>query len=55
MRDLPEPDIEPMFPALAGGFLTTGPSEKSHLVVFFFLFVVNYVFTYFLIYFFIEG
>ena len=25
MWDLPGPGIEPMFPALAGGFLTTGP------------------------------
>ena len=29
MRDLPGPRIEPMFPALAGGFLTTGPPGKS--------------------------
>jgi len=25
MWDLPEPGIKPMSPALAGGFLTTGP------------------------------
>ena len=28
MWDLPGPGIEPMFPALAGGFLTTGPPGK---------------------------
>ena len=26
--DLPRPGIEPVFPALAGGFLTTGPPGK---------------------------
>ena len=26
--DLPDPGIEPMSPALAGGFFTTGPSGK---------------------------
>ena len=31
MWDLPEPGIEPMFPALAGGFLSTGPPGKYHL------------------------
>ena len=29
MWDLPEPGIEPMFPALAGRFLSTVPPEKS--------------------------
>ena len=29
MWDLPRPGGEPMFPALPGGFLTTGPPEKS--------------------------
>ena len=28
MWDLPRPGIEPKFPALAGGFLTTGPPGK---------------------------
>ena len=27
--DLPGPEIEPVFPALAGGFLTTAPPGKS--------------------------
>ena len=31
MWDLPGPGIELMFPALAGGFLTTRPSRKSLL------------------------
>ena len=31
MRDLHGPGIEPMFPALAGGFLTTAPPGKSLL------------------------
>ena len=26
---LPRPGIEPMYPALEGGFLTTGPPGKS--------------------------
>ena len=29
MWDLPGPKIEPVSPALAGGFLTTGPPRKS--------------------------
>ena len=29
MWDLPGPGIEPVSPALAGGFLTTGPLGKS--------------------------
>ena len=29
MWDLPGPGIEPMSPALAGGFLTTAPPGKS--------------------------
>ena len=29
MWDLPGPGIEPLSPALAGGFLTTGPPGKS--------------------------
>ena len=29
MWDLPGPGLEPMFPALAGGFLTTAPPGKS--------------------------
>ena len=29
MWNLPRPGLEPMYPALAGGFLTTGPPGKS--------------------------
>jgi len=29
----PRSGIKPMFPALAGRFLTTGPPEKSHLAM----------------------
>ena len=29
MWDLPGPGLEPVSPALAGGFLTTAPPEKS--------------------------
>ena len=29
--DLPDPGIEPMFPALAGGFFTTEPPGKPHI------------------------
>ena len=31
MWDLPGPGLEPMSPALAGGFLTTVPPGKSHI------------------------
>ena len=31
MRDLPGPGVEPMAPALAGGFLTTAPPGKPSL------------------------
>ena len=34
MWDLPRPGIEPMCPALAGGFLTTVPPRKSQYVIF---------------------
>ena len=33
MRDLPGPGIEPVFPALAGGFLTTSPQGSPGLLV----------------------
>ncbi|KAJ8779522.1 hypothetical protein J1605_012406 [Eschrichtius robustus] len=32
MWDLPGPGLEPVSPALAGGFLTTTPPGKSHLL-----------------------
>ena len=33
MWDLPGPGLEPMSPALAGGFLTTAPPGKAHSVI----------------------
>ena len=33
MRDLPGPGLKPMFPALAGGFLTTAPSGKPTYII----------------------
>ena len=33
MWNLPGPGIEPMYPALAGAFLTTGPPVKSRLLL----------------------
>ena len=33
--DLPWPGIEPVTPALVGGFLTTGPSGKFHVLSFY--------------------
>jgi len=33
MWDLPGPGIEPMFPALSGGFLTTRPPGQPNLVL----------------------
>ena len=35
MWDLPGPGLEPMFPALSGGFLTTAPPGKPHNLLFF--------------------
>ena len=37
MWDLPGPGIEPVSPALAGGFLTTVPPGKSLSTLFFFM------------------
>ena len=37
---VPRPGIKPTCPALEGGFLTTGPSGKSHDLLFFFFFEV---------------
>ena len=34
MWDLPGPGVEPVPPALAGGFLTTAPPGKSSLLIF---------------------
>ena len=34
MWDLSRPGLEPVSPALAGGFLTTGPPGKSWLLFF---------------------
>ena len=34
MWDLPRPGLEPVFPELAGGFLTTAPPGKSQLAFF---------------------
>ena len=36
MLGLPGPGIEPVSPALAGGFLTTAPPGKSLVILFFF-------------------
>ena len=33
MWDLPRPGLEPMSPALAGGFLTTAPPGKSYIIL----------------------
>ena len=37
MWDLPGPGLEPVSPALAGGFLTTAPPGKSQAGFFFIL------------------
>ena len=36
MWDLPRPGLEPVYPAMAGGFLTTAPPGKSLKLLFFF-------------------
>ena len=43
MWDLPEPGIEPVSPALAGGFLTTAPPGKPPIPNF--IFVSLYLFS----------
>ena len=43
-RDLPNPEIEPMSPALAGRFFTTEPPGKlSHTHMFIFFIVIPFV------------
>ena len=49
MWDLPGPGIEPVYPALAGGFPTTAPPGKSQQDGFFCL-----IFEFYFIYFFIQ-
>ena len=39
MWDLPGPGLEPMSPALAGGFLTAAPPGKPRLAFFLMLFL----------------
>ena len=47
MWDLPGPGLEPVSPALAGGFLTTAPPGKSpYLVFLFFFYKFIYLFYY---------
>ena len=49
MWDLPGPGLEPMSPALAGGFLTTAPPGQSpDLFLFFFFKVYIYFFNLFI-------
>ena len=45
MWDLPRPGLEPMSPALAGGFFTTAPPGKPSASLFFFFFNI-YLFIY---------
>ena len=37
MWDLPGPGLEPVYPALAGGFLTTAPPGKSTIFILMYL------------------
>ena len=42
MWDLPGPGLQPVFPASAGGFLTTAPPGKPHVyILFHILFLIN--------------
>ena len=43
MWDLPGPGLEPVSPALAGGFLTTAQPGKSHVCLFFSLVQVAFL------------
>ena len=50
MWNLPGPGLEPMSPALAGGFLTTAPPGKPQFFTFFVqvIFVTKQFFEFFL-------
>ena len=39
MWDLPRPGLEPVSPALAGGFLTTAPPGKPYLFIYLFIYL----------------
>ena len=41
MWDLPGPGLEPVSPALAGGFLTTAPPGKPRILFFIFYFLAT--------------
>ena len=42
-RDVPDPGIKPVSPALAGGFFTTEPQGKPHLyILYIYIFFLNY-------------
>ena len=43
MWDLPGPGLEPVSPALAGGFLTTAPPGKSQHLLFIFEFSAHLI------------
>ena len=48
MWDLPGPGLEPVSPALAGGFLTTEPPGKPNFSLFIYLFIYKFIlFIYF--------
>ena len=53
MRNLPRPGLEPVSPALAGGFLTTAPPGKPSPCVFLFVFCFFFKKTTAPVYFFI--
>ena len=47
LRDLPRPEIKPISPALAGGFLTTGSPGEPYFS-FFYWFIIAFFFFFFL-------
>ena len=38
-RDVPDPGIKPVSPALAGGFFTTEPQGKPHLCIYIYIYI----------------
>ena len=42
MWDLPGPGLEPMSPALAGGFLTTAPPGKSQDLTLYYVYLLSF-------------
>ena len=50
MWDLPGPGLEPVSPALAGGFLTTVPPEKAYIYNIYIIYILYIVYIIYILY-----